>query len=488
MKKSTIRNKRKIRLEHYNPEEQTKKQRKFMSITYSRNVKLTIVSIFAILLTAMTGSYAYLSSVQKSEKYNTLTSGVLKVDFNNTEEGMGDVINLNGTYPESDSDGLDEQPYTFKITNTGTLNASYKVKIIDDADMIEEDHCSDNLLPKDKIRVSIDGENAFTLSTKENDSYVVATGTLNANKSKVHNVRVWIDINSGNEVLGKHYHGKIVVETVNTTDSDVNPHIKAVYRYNESGTGTGLEYTGCLGGTEAGCTDIVSTVRGDTNYNTGDIVKYEVKPGVEKYFNVLYDNGTTLTMQQRENTIYSTAWYAASNNNSQGPTTVLPALENATSDWEYVNDQNYTARTTEFGTGTFKTANTACTWTEGATPNATQCSGNTYPVFTKTNVKARMITANEAGDMNCKIYKSDGSSNMSCKKFMNNYLYQSTTYGGTLEDDYHTGSDHNYGYWTMSSNLSSSPYALNVSHSGFVGHDRTSGLYNGARAVVVIDK
>ena len=488
MKKSTIRNKRKIRLEHYNPEEQNKKQRKFMSITYSRNVKLTIVSIFAILLTAMTGSYAYLSSVQKSEKYNTLTSGILKVDFNNTEEGMGDVVNLNGAYPESDSDGLNEQPYTFKITNTGTINAAYKVSLIDDADMIKEDQCSENLLSKDKIRVSVDGENAFTLSTKEADSYVVATGTLNANKSKVHNIRVWIDANSGNEVLGKHYHGKIVVDTVNTTDSDVNPHIKAVYRYNQNGTGSGLAYTGCLGGEEAGCSDVISEIDGESIYNAGDIVKYEVAPGVEKYFNVLYDNGSTLTMQQRENTIYSTAWYAASNDNSQGPTTVLPALEAATASWTNVKNQSYAARTTEFGTGTFKTANTACTWTVGATVNAAQCSGNTYPAFTKTNVKARMITANEAGDMNCRMYKSDGSANMSCKKFMNNYLYTSTTYGGTVEDDYHTGSDHNYGYWTMSADLSYSTNALTVTRYGTVFSSSTSDLGNGARAVVVVNK
>ena len=39
----------------------------------------------------------------------------------------------------------------------------------------------------------------------------------------------------------------------------------------------------------------------------------------------------------------------------------------------------------------------------------------------RTNVKARMITAQEAGEMGCRMWKSDASSNMSCKKFMNNY-------------------------------------------------------------------
>jgi len=66
----------------------------------------------------------------------------------------------------------------------------------------------------------------------------------------------------------------------------------------------------------------------------------------EKYFHVISDNGDgTLTMQQRENIVSNTSW-ASSNN--KGPMTVLPLLEDATSDWMNVNDQTYTMGTTPF--------------------------------------------------------------------------------------------------------------------------------------------
>ena len=259
-----------------------------------------------------------------------------------------------------------------------------------------------------------------------------------------------------------------------------------MYTYNENGSGTGIAYTGCLGGEEAGCIEKMD-VTSETSYPAGTIVKYEVKPGVDKYFNVLYDKGDTLIMQQRENTVYTTAW-ASTNTTVNGMTVILPALEAATQDWQYVNNQTYIAGQTVFGTGDFATSNTACNWANGAVYNAGRCNFKKYSNFTKTNVKARMITANEAGDMDCRMHKTDGSSNMSCKKFMNNYLYGSPTYGGTVEDDYHTGSDHNYAYWTMSANLSYSTNALDVNRHGYVGYGNTSDLSDGARAVVVIDK
>ena len=73
-----------------------------------------------------------------------------------------------------------------------------------------------------------------------------------------------------------------------------------------------------------------------------------------------------MTLQQRENTVYNTAWYSSSNDSSKGPTTILPALESATSGWTNINNQTYT-----MGTTTFKTnAYTGCT--------SSGCTTNTY--------------------------------------------------------------------------------------------------------------
>ena len=150
--KNTIRNKRKIGVEDYkNENEKDINKEKKVTKGLSREIKLTIFSIFVVTITMITSAYAIFSSVQKSENYNTITVGTLQIDFNDTDDGLGNTIKLNGAYPESDSDGQKEEPYTFKITNSGNVSASYKVKILDDTDMIESDKCQNNLLDKTKI-------------------------------------------------------------------------------------------------------------------------------------------------------------------------------------------------------------------------------------------------------------------------------------------------------------------------------------------------
>ena len=74
--------------------------------------------------------------------------------------------------------------------------------------MIEEDGCGDKLLDKSRLKYSIDGGESVILSTM-GEEYIVATNTLGAGESVVIEVRMWIDENATNEVLGKHYHGKL---------------------------------------------------------------------------------------------------------------------------------------------------------------------------------------------------------------------------------------------------------------------------------------
>ena len=143
--------------------------------------------------------------------------GTLNVNFNNNDSGMGNTINLNGAYPETDNEGLKEDPYSFKITNSGNIDAGYKIKIVDDTDMIAEDGCGNNLLDKSNLRVSIDGKEAFNLSDTATNDYIVETGYLSAGRSKEYSVRMWLSDQSGNEVLGRHYHGKILIEAQNTS-------------------------------------------------------------------------------------------------------------------------------------------------------------------------------------------------------------------------------------------------------------------------------
>ncbi len=189
-----------------------KYERKKVRLTkfLKREMVVTAISVFTVTTLILGGSYAIFTNIQKASNYNVLISGDLQIAYDDTSSGLGNIINLNGAYPESDAVGLAREPYKFKITNTGKMEVEYTIKMVDDLSMIEEDGCEDKLLSKSVIKYSVNGGSPMILSTATNGS--VEVGTLGPGESTIYAIYMWIDESAGNEVLGQHYHGKIVVE------------------------------------------------------------------------------------------------------------------------------------------------------------------------------------------------------------------------------------------------------------------------------------
>ena len=271
--------------------------------------------------------------------------------------------------------------------------------------------------------------------------------------------------------------------------------IKA-YTYSETGSNK------CINGEEKTCVETKCYENKAANSCIqGTIIKYYVNDTEQKVFYVLHDDGATITMQQRENTVRNIAWYKDSNDSTKGPLTILPYLEAATATWTNVELQEYTAGYTNF----YENAYTGCNY---STSNyKITCSVNTYNgdstnlTLSKRKVRARMITAQEVSSTSCLVWK-DGSKDStimgssinasndgSCPDWMHNYLYQSTSYGGSYNDNtVNENGTYNYDYWTMSANSSDSPNAWLVRRAGSLSSDITSNAGIGARAVVVISK
>lgn len=248
--------------------------------------------------------------------------------------------------------------------------------------------------------------------------------------------------------------------------SKIENNIIDAYTYNAGGT-TELDATKCITGEEETCQKNECYKDKTANKcSPGTIVKYAVNDTTVGYFYVLHDDGETMTLQQRENTVYNTAWYLDANNNTKGPLTILPSLEDKTKDWTNVNDQTYTMGTTNFNN---TNAFTKC--------SDTACTANSY-TLTERVAKARMITLQETIALGCK------STEKTCPIWMNNYLNNSTTYGGTNND---STDDKNLGYWTMSTATDSTKAYAIVSGGNTSALNTTSTDY-GARAVVVINK
>ena len=275
----------------------------------------------------------------------------------------------------------------------------------------------------------------------------------------------------------------------------VKQKIKA-YTYSETGNNK------CINGEEKTCVETTCYKTKTANSCIqGTIIKYYVNDTEQKVFYVLHDDGSTITMQQRENTVRNIPWYKDADDSTKGPQTILPYLEAATATWTNVEFQEYTAGYTNF----YQNAYTGCTYS--TSDYKITCNVNTYNgdqenlTLSKRKVRARMITAQEASSTGCLVWK-DGSkdstimgnsinawNNGSCPDWMHNYLYQSKTYGGSYEDNtLNENGIYNYDYWTMSANSSYSPNAWYVSREGYLGSGNTSSTGNGARAVVVISK
>ena len=184
-----------------------------------RQLLVTLFSILGVTIISLGSAYAVFTSVSKSEDYNVIKVGTLNIDFGSDSSN---TIDLTGQYPMSDEEGLKLTPYVFTITNTGSLTADYEVFIQDDTDMINQDNCSGNQLNKDYIRYKLDTGSPANLSSLAGSNYKIATGSLEAGGSVTYTLYVWIREGVGNDVLNKHYHGKIVVNGVNTQGEPVS--------------------------------------------------------------------------------------------------------------------------------------------------------------------------------------------------------------------------------------------------------------------------
>ena len=174
-----------------------------------RQLMLTLLSIFGVTLLSIGSTFAMFTVSSKSAEYNVVKSGTLNISF---DANSSSTIGLDGALPISDNDGLNQEGNTFTITNTGSLTAEYTVSLQDDKDMITQDNCSDKQLDKGFIKYSIDGTNIKLLSDSI-DSTIIS-GSLKAGESKTFTLKLWIKEDATNEALGKHYHGKIVVDAI----------------------------------------------------------------------------------------------------------------------------------------------------------------------------------------------------------------------------------------------------------------------------------
>ena len=195
---------------------------------FKHQLLITAISVFGVVLAMVGSSFAFFASTSKADEYNVLKAGDFELSYVDTGDGYGDVLSLNGSYPISDAEGKNTNPYRFNITNTGTIAADFKIKLLYDEAIVQEDGCQDKLLLQQYVKYQFDNNEPVLLSSKELSDYTIyQVYNMAPGNSEIHEIRIWIDESAPNSVLAKHFHGKLVVEGIQSDDS--------IYEFNYTG-------------------------------------------------------------------------------------------------------------------------------------------------------------------------------------------------------------------------------------------------------------
>ena len=195
----------------------------------SKHKKLfVIVSISLIVISLLGGSYAMFQRLDKAEYANNYKTGLLQIVFDDTSEGLGGVINVEGAVPTANSDGANLTPYRFKIINQGNLDYKFDLKLVIDADYTATHGCNDKQLSADYIMIKFNDEEPVVLSSLT-DNVIKSNIELKAGEDVTYELRAWLKEGAPNEEIGKHYHGKLTTNgnAVYTKDTIPNAPVLA---------------------------------------------------------------------------------------------------------------------------------------------------------------------------------------------------------------------------------------------------------------------
>ena len=405
--------------------------------------KLTkqLFALALVLVLLIAGSYAWLTLQVTGNKTNILRAGTLKLTLDDT---TSNGILLEKAVPMSDTKGKTTTEYTFTLQNTGTA-VGYTIYLDDVALTDGETQLEDS---KVKYQLTKNGEETVALLSSL-DNKVIDTGTIGTNKTNTYSLRVWIDSDAGNEVMGKILSKQLRVDASQTKQETKTAMCKrATTLHKETCTqtsnycagdgytnGSEIEY-GSLGteGTLSSGDAFDCDVNGDGEYDPATERFYYVSDATN---GITSDNDTAVLIYYSNvsagvpsnSTTY--AYYSSANENWHGPVTAVQQLP-TTSQWKTTLTNTKRQITTETGT--------------------TSTSGGTLPTaFSYEGYAARLLTAQE---VNAGCGFTIGSANTGELSTKCKYLMENTKYSNA--------SNKAYGEWLESPRAADSRYVWNV--------------------------
>ncbi len=182
------------------------------SISKDKNKLKIFGSLLIIVLLIMGVSFAIFQNFARQSGTNNL--GATNC-FSVTFEGVNNAINLANDYPIPDSEGLERDPYTFKVTNNCNQYLSLSIGV----ETLSTSEIPSNLIKGVIIKNGGTPTSAMLLSSGKTmeaqnggTAYELLTDGLGAKASKTYDLRLWFDESMTKEQgASKKYQGKVIV-------------------------------------------------------------------------------------------------------------------------------------------------------------------------------------------------------------------------------------------------------------------------------------
>lgn len=175
-----------------------------------KNKSHFLILILVVLLLFVAGTYAVWTRVYNGEKENVIDTATLILTL---DESDSNEIALLNTVPVSDTKGLTFKPYTFKLKNSGTIKANYRLKIVNYDKGYNDDGCSK--LDWSNIKYSFKKNNEVaTIGNLGSINGVLNIGEIDAGEINTYSLILWIKSEATNEVMNQHFHGIIKVDAI----------------------------------------------------------------------------------------------------------------------------------------------------------------------------------------------------------------------------------------------------------------------------------
>lgn len=177
--------------------------------------EFAVIILGALLLTCcfFSSSYALNNFTSPTSEYNYFGTSNLELSYVDRGMGNGDVLSLVSDISKSGEIDKDERGYRFSVTNISKNDYKYRLRIVEDVAMIQEDDCFSKQLYSDYIWFQFDNFLPKRLKDIEDTGYVFYDSTVEIlpGNSEIHELRIWLEKDVPQNVKG-HYHGKIVLE------------------------------------------------------------------------------------------------------------------------------------------------------------------------------------------------------------------------------------------------------------------------------------